>query len=380
MKVNLDCIHYIGDKPCIFKRPCEDCPEYRPMGTRILVIKLAAIGDVLRTTALIGGLLRSYSDPHITWVTDPGAAELIRGTGGIGRLLTFDLGTVLSLMSQRFDLVICLDKEPRAIALAEMVKAEKKLGFGMSPEGSLTIFNRESEYALRLGLDDPLKFHENAKSYPEIIYEMCGIPYRGEKYVVSLDPRDVRLAQAVLRDKGILGVGGTASRSPMIGLNTGAGPAFTHKAWTTEGFSRLARVLKERAGGTIVLLGGSREIENNREIEALSGGAAVAVGGDQGLREFAAMISLMDLLVTGDTMALHLAVGIGIPTVAIFGPTAHQEVDLFGLGEKVVTTIGCAPCYRGRCDKNPHCMDAVSVDEVLSAALKVLKKNMKEKK
>jgi ADP-heptose:LPS heptosyltransferase len=369
MKFNVDCIYYIGEKPCRFKRLCEGCPEYRPMGKRILIIKLAAIGDVLRTTALIPGLVRRYRDPHITWVTDRAAAQLIRTTDGIGRLMTYDLGTVLALMSQRFDVLISLDKEPRAIGLAELVRAERKLGFGMSPEGSLTTFNPESEYALRLGLDDPLKFHENKKSYPEIIYEMCAIPYEGDRYVVGLDPDKRRWAERLFAERGL------TKKRPLVGLNTGAGPAFTHKAWTADGFAGLARALVEKTGGTVLLLGGEREAERNREIEAAAGGAALAVGGDQSLSEFAAMISLLDLLVTGDTMALHLGVGLSVPTVAIFGPTAHAEVDLFGLGEKVVTTIDCAPCYRGRCDKNPNCMDKIGTDEVLSAALLVLKKN-----
>ncbi len=374
MKVNLDCIYYIGEKPCRFKRLCEGCDHYRPMGTRILVIKLAAIGDVLRTTSLLAGLVRHYKDPHVTWVTDPVAAGLLSANPGIHRLFVFDLGTVLALMAQRFDVLICLDKEPRAVGLAGLVPAEKKLGFALSAEGSLTIFNPESAYALRLGLDDPLKFYENKKSYPEIIYEMCGIPYRGDKYTVTLDPKDRDYARRLFAEKGL------SDRPLLIGLNTGSGPAFTRKAWTPEGFAGLARALHEKAGATVVLLGGERERERNREIETLSGGAAVTIGGSQSLPEFAAMLSLCDLVVTGDTLALHLAVGLSIPTIAIFGPTAHREVDLFGLGEKVVTAIECAPCYRGVCDRSPGCMDVIGIDEVLTATLGVLKKHLKVKK
>ncbi len=369
MKVNLDCIYYLGEKPCRYKRLCDGCPEYTPMGTRILIIKLAAIGDVVRTTSLIAGLLKTYENPHITWLTDSAAAQLLKETGGINRLLTYDLGSVLWLMSQRFDVLVCLDKEPRAAALALLVAADSKFGFINSPEGSLTIANPESGYALRLGLDDPLKFHENTKSYPAIIYEMCAIPYEGQDYAVTVNQQDRRWAEALFREKEIDG------KHPLIGLNTGAGPVFTHKSWTKEGFAGLARALAEETGATVLLLGGERELERNRYIQKASGGAAAVIGGRQTLGQFAAMLSLLDLVVTGDTMALHLAVGLSIPTVAIFGPTSHTEVDLFGRGEKVIAAIDCAPCYRSGCEKNPHCMDAITIDEVLSAVLRVLEGN-----
>ncbi len=369
MKVNLDCIYYLGEKPCRFKRLCEGCPEYSPMGTRILIIKLAAIGDVVRTTSLIPGLKKKYDNPHVTWITDAAAAGLLKGIKDIHRLLTYELGAVLYLLSQKFDVLISLDKEPRAIGLAGLISAKEKLGFTASGEGSLTVFNPESEYALRLGLDDPLKFHDNKKSYPAIIYEMCAIPYEGQKYIVTLDEKDLGWARSLFRDRSV------GAQHPVIGLNTGAGPAFTHKAWTAEGFAGLARALVRETGGTVVLLGGEREAQKNREIERESGGAAAVIGGDQNLGQFAAMISLLDLLVTGDTMALHLAVGLSVPTVAIFGPTAEAEVDLFGHGQKVVSTIDCAPCFRSRCEKNPHCMDGITVDQVLAAALRVLQTN-----
>ncbi len=66
-------------------------------------------------------------------------------------------------------------------------------------------------------------------------------------------------------------------------------------------------------------------------------------------------------------MALHIAIALGVPAVAVFGPTVPQEIDLFGRGRKVVSRLECAPCYRRSCDRSPSCMDAVPADEVLAA-------------
>jgi heptosyltransferase-2 len=77
-------------------------------------------------------------------------------------------------------------------------------------------------------------------------------------------------------------------------------------------------------------------------------------------------------VVTGDTLGLHVAVARGVGVVALLGPTCAQEIELFGLGERIVSSVECAPCYRRRCDREPNCMDAISVGEIVRAAEAVL--------
>lgn len=335
-----------------------------------MIIKLAATGDVIRTTPLISGLKKRYENPHITWVTDPAAYQLLKTNREIDRFLVFNLESVLYLTVQKFDLLISLDKEPRAVGLAGNIRAKRKVGFCLSKFGTLDIYNKRSEYALRLGIDDPLKFYENEKSYPEIIFEMCGLEYKGERYRLDIDTADHDYARALFEDKGLL-EGGI-----IVGLNIGAGPVFANKAWTEAGFVGLIdRLGSVKAGGKkikVVLLGGEGEREKVERVHKASGKKVVDIGCGHSVSQFAAIISLLDLLITGDTMALHIALAHDVAVIAIFGPTVESEIDLFGLGRKVVTNIDCAPCYRPSCDRSPNCMDAISVEEVLEAALSVL--------
>jgi heptosyltransferase-2 len=108
-----------------------------------------------------------------------------------------------------------------------------------------------------------------------------------------------------------------------------------------------------------------------QEVLRRAGGAAVD-GGTHGLLDYAALVGLCDAIVTGDTMALHVAIALGVPVVAVFGPTVPQEIELFGRGRKVVSQIDCAPCYRRSCERSPSCMDGVSVDEVLAALREII--------
>ncbi len=150
-----------------------------------------------------------------------------------------------------------------------------------------------------------------------------------------------------------------------IGLNTGAGEVFANKAWTLEGFLELIRRLKEEPQAELLLLGGPAEREKNREILKGAGKRVIDTGCDNTLGQFAALVNLCDLVVTGDTTALHIAIGLRKNVVAIFGPTCAPEIELYGRGAKVRTPLSCAPCYRRSCEISPSCMEAIPVDEVM---------------
>ncbi len=73
MMMHHDCRYFLGHKPCRFRCVCDGCVHYSPFGKRILIIKLAALGDVLRTLRAID------PDCHITWLTEPGVVPMLQG-------------------------------------------------------------------------------------------------------------------------------------------------------------------------------------------------------------------------------------------------------------------------------------------------------------
>lgn len=355
----LDCRYFVGDRPCKFKRTCEGCDRYQPMGKRILIVKLAAIGDVLRTTPLLTGLKRAYPQSHITWVVDKEAYPLLQNNPLIDRLLTFDFPSTLPLELETFDLVMGLEKEPRGAALVSRVKADVKKGFGLGPEGSIYPLNRASEYAFFLGLCDEEKFYRNQKTYPELIFEIAELDYQKDEYLLFLSPEDIAFAEGFAKKVGL------RKGEVVIGLNTGAGGVFANKAWILEGYVKLIEKLAKEPKTRLLLLGGPGERERNRKILRRVKKAVLDTGCENTLGQFAALIGLCDLVVTGDTTALHLAIGLKKKVVAIFGPTCAQEIELYGRGEKILSPISCSPCYRRKCDVLPNCMEAITVEEVM---------------
>lgn len=367
MQVRYDCRHFLGHKPCRFRRPCAGCPHYAPFGERILIIKLAAVGDVLRTTPLLRGLRRAYPQAHITWLTEENAAPLLDGIAEIDRLLTCDWENALRLECETFDRLYCFDKEARATALAMKIRAARKAGFGMSAYGSVMPLDGASEYMFRLGIDDALKFRINTKTYPELVFECAGLPYpEPQEYVFP----DLAAEIGAAREKlAALGVGESDLK---IGLNTGAGAVFATKKWTEEGYIRLADRLAEDLGARVLLLGGPAEVERNARIRAAVRRPVIDTGNDNALRAFAGLVGNCDLVVTGDTLAMHLAIGLGIPVVVILGSTCHQEIELYGRGAKIVSDFDCSPCYLSSCPKEYTCMQAIAPEQVYETVLQVL--------
>lgn len=359
LRLRPDCIHFRGDKPCIFNRLCPDCPHFAAFPTRILIIKCRAMGDVLRTTPLLPGLKRKYPLSYLTWLVDSESEDLLRHNPYIDRLVRFDLESALRLQVSEFDLLICLDKEPGPTALATKVSAAEKRGFGMNEFGNLVVFNPAAEYAYRLGVDDDLKFRINKKSYQEIVHEAAELPYARDEYVFSLPEEAKQKARAFIKRRRL------SRHRPAVGLNTGSGSKFETKQWPAEHFLKLISLLTQKTKAQVFLLGGPREKELNRFLARKSRARAVDTGTDNSLLEFAGFISLLDLVVTSDTLGMHLAIALKKPVVALFGSTSPQEIELYGRGSKIFLETDCAPCYKQTCT-DPKCMTAIRPERVFS--------------
>ena len=83
-------------------------------------------------------------------------------------------------------------------------------------------------------------------------------------------------------------------------------------------------------------------------------------------------------MVTGDTLAMHIAIGLKVPVLVMLGPTCHQEIELYGRGAKIVSDFDCSPCYLSVCPKQVTCMDAISVDAVFESVAELLRSRSSE--
>jgi len=365
MFLRLDCRYFLGDRPCRFNRLCEGCDLYEPMGTRILIIKLGASGDVLRTTPILKSLKDKYTTSHITWLVDKDSLDVLNGNPFIDRVLVFDTEAVVRLMVEDFDVIINLDKAHRACAMAELVKGKKRYGFGLSRYGNIYPLNRGCNYAFNLGLSDDLKFRQNRQTYQEMLFESIEMDYKKEEYVFNLLEEDLSWAREYLMSQGL------REGNLIIGLNTGGGDAFAKKGWYEEGFHALAELCVKELDARVLILGGPKEVERNKRLCSTSNVPLINTGNYNPLGRFAGIIKCCDLVVSGDTLGMHIAIAVKTPVVALFFSTCPQEIEFYGRGMAIKAGVDCAPCYKKDCDRD-DCIRDISVQKVYSGIVALL--------
>lgn len=367
--IRTDCRHYSGYKPCNKHDGCPDCPHYAARGEQLLVIKLGAMGDVLRTKALLPALKRAHPNSWIVWLTNPGSESIARDPL-VDEVRTYTPEGLGALEGRHFARVLSLDKDAHAVALSARVSADLRQGFAPTAYNTITVWNRGAEEALRLGLSDEFKFRRNRKTMPHIVHDIAELPYDGATYALTIPDAARREADAAWRALAL------PPKLPTIGINTGCGPVFATKGWTAANMAELLRHMGIAGDVSLVLLGGPREEQLHRELLRAAGGLAGTrvfnAGNDHKLETFFALIEKCDAVLSADTLAMHVAIALRRPLVAYFGPTCEQEIDLFGLGEKIVTDFACAPCYLKTCPHARTCMDALAPETVEAALRRVL--------
>lgn len=363
--INDDCRFFVGEKPCRFGRMCEGCPEYLPWKGQVCVIKTAALGDVLRTTTLLPAIERRFPDHKVTWVTSGAAAPLLRGNPHVHEVVVLGSGVIPALLQRKFDLLINLDKTQAECGLAMALNAKSKAGVGMSPFGVPVPMNEAAEYYFSLGLSDDLKFKKNKKTYHTLIREVCALDDKREAPEIFLTDAEKGRAVQILHDAGCV------AGKKKIGIVPGAGKVFAHKSPGIPWWSGLADTLRRTVpGAEIVALGGPEDAPVIQNLLAETGGLPFVAQDD--IRLYAGVVAAMDVVITGDTMALHIATAFSRPVVALFGPTCAAEIDLFVKGEKILSPMSCAPCYRATCDKDPSCTDSIDSARVAKWAVSFL--------
>jgi len=372
MLLKLDCRYYKGEKSCKFNQLCEGCGFYEPMGKRVLIIKLGATGDVLRTTPLLKPLREKYMPSHITWLVDKNSAEALKGNLFIDKLLVFDAESLAGLMVERFDMVINFDKAYKAAAIAEQVNGKGKYGFGLSQYGTIYPLNKESDYTFSLGLSDELKFKKNKKTYQEMLFESVCMGYNKEEYILNVPEDDALWAENYLKSQGV------EKGDLLIGLNTGGGDIFANKGWYEKGFLGLAELCVKNLNAKLVLLGGHQEIEKNERL-CKNSKIPLINSGNNTLGRFAGIVKQCDTVVSGDTLAMHIAIAVKTPVVALFFSTCPQEIEFYDRGMALSASVECAPCYKRNCDRD-DCIKDISVEKVYNGIEYLLKDNSKLQK
>lgn len=348
-----DCKHFLAYIPCKPHKQygvhCDDCEYYSKSVGRVLIIKLGAIGDVIRTTPLITKINKELPGYEIWWLTL--TPDILPSS--VNKKLSFNLKDILILEETEFDWVINLDKDYEACSILNRIKAKKKDGFYLK-DGKTAPINKRAEHKFLTGLFDDLN-QKNKKSYPQEIFEICGWKFKNEDYLL-----DVEAKQWNIESYG----------KKIVGLNTGCGDRWISRLWPDEYWIELISKL-DKEGYYPLLLGGKNEHEKNLYFAEHT--EAVYLG-HFSLKEFISLVNNCDLVVSAVTMAMHLAIGLKKPLVLLNNIFNRYEFELYGRGEIIEPDKKCKCFFQNSCtNEDYNCMNHLSVEKIFNSIKRSLK-------
>jgi len=353
MNIKTDCRLYKGDIPCKphkeFGVHCEDCVYYKKTSINVLIIKLGAIGDIIRTTPLIRKLRNVHPDANIYWLT---YSPEILSSDWVDNIVSVNSENLEIIKAIHFDWLINLDKDKIAIALTKTIEAEKKSGFTMDKFGNAQpISNKAEEHKWITGIFNDIS-KQNTKHYVQEIFEICGFNFNDEEYILEI--KDKNYNWDINKSKKV------------IGLNTGCGGRWISRLWPDDYWVELAKKLISD-GSEVVFLGGEQEHEKNLMLSKKSGGKYF---GHFNLENFILLINECNLIVTAVTMAMHIAVGLKKKLVLFNNIFNKKEFYLYGRGEILEPEFECDCYYSAICPNN--CMQYIYPHKVIETISKLI--------
>ncbi len=344
-----DCKHFRADLPCKphkkYDVHCENCEYYDKKTKKILIIKLGAIGDVIRTTPLVEKIRKEMPEAAIWWLT---YSPDILPNDAIEKIFPFTPESLLVLKATKFDTVMNLDKDQHACALMTMIDADNRIGYTLK-DGMPAPVNDNAVHKFHTGLFDDVN-QANTLSYPQEIFNICGWEFEGEEYLLDSDKSiDWKIPR---------------EGKKIVGLNTGCGDRWTTRLLKEEYWEQLIAMLQKK-GYFPMLLGGQQEDEKNLRLAKNTG---AYYPGHFSLKEFISLMDECEAVVTAVTMGFHIAVGLKKKVILMNNIFNKYEFELYGRGEIVEPDKKCTCFFSPKCTNDEYfCMNSMTPEKIFAA-------------
>jgi heptosyltransferase-3 len=350
---------------------------------RILIIVTRRIGDVLLATPVVNSLRRAWPQAQLDMLVFAGTEGFVKAHPGVNRVLTikerpgiFEHARLILKLARRYDLALSLLAGDRPTLYA-FIAGKRRAG--------LLIATRKHRWKRTLlNAWSPLDQSDThtVRAHLALLY-LLGIEAHAD-VTPSATPEDQAAAEALL--------------APLAGARYAVlhvYPKFRYKMWTVEGWIAVARWLEQR--GLRIVMTGSREADEQRYVAQIASHIphALNLAGKLDLGGVARVISRATLYVGPDTAITHAAAGLGVPTVALFGPSnpvkwgpwpaGHSALHdpWQRVGTQAVNRVrlvqgggACVPCGFEGCERHIEssslCLDTLSAEKVIDAIASVL--------
>jgi heptosyltransferase-2 len=329
---------------------------------KILVRSTNWIGDAVMTTPALEAIRTTFPRAEIVVVANPMVAQLFTPHPWCDRVIVYDRKSEHKglaglwrfaghLKEQHFDLAILLQKAFEAALLIFLAGVPERIGFSTDGRGFLL--------TRRTPLTAELRRQHHSRHYLQMLQQF-GITGGSGDLLLEVSHVEQKWAKERL---------GSGS---FFAINPGAAYG-SAKRWIPERFAEVGDSLARQYGVKIVLTGGPGEMEIGRDIESFMLEKPLNLIGRTSVRQMMAVINRCRLMVTNDSGPMHVAAALGVPIVAIFGPTDHTTTYPWAKQYRIVRKdLECAPCLKRQCPTDHRCMKEITTEDVLRAARQLL--------
>lgn len=317
---------------------------------RILIVSTTALGDTLWATPALTSLRNSFPSAQIAVLTSPIGMHVLKHNPNIDQLYLYrNLPSLwLSLRRQKFDTALIFHASQR-LPLPLVVAA------GIPRIVGTAGLNKGLDFLLTHSLPNHYQ-HEIMRRLQMV--ETIGGTISSETLSFFLQPEERKIALSGF----------------WIAIHPGSKDLF--KRWPPEHFAKVGRALQTKFDCRIMITGTEEERPLMEQIaEQIPGSQTIQKG--LSLRQFAALLEKMSLLISNDTGPVHLACALSLPVVALYSST---QPDLCGPHRAsqaiaIVKKATCHPCLKKKCSA-PFCFLQIGTEEVLAAATKLLEESI----
>lgn len=335
--------------------------------TRVLIVKLSSIGDVIHTLPSLYALRKGFEEKgikaRIDWLVEEAASGILKDHPMIDELIVVkrgwaanlkeNLAVARGLKSRRYDIVLDFQGLLKSGVWMRLLNGARKIGFSNARELS------------HIFLNEKLPPYDPERHAVERYLDLAGYALGGEAvkhravFPLNLGKDDKKKVAEMLKGNGV------PKDAPFFVMVPRA--RWATKLWSDERFIELGKEITERHGLYAVLAGSASDRAALDAIKAGIGDRAVNLAGATGLKELARLFKLSRFAVTVDSGPMHIAAAAGTRVIALFGPTAPWRTGPWGRGHVILRKdLECSPCFKRKC-ADVKCMKGISVEEVCDA-------------
>ncbi|MGB8324901.1 MAG: lipopolysaccharide heptosyltransferase II [Candidatus Acidiferrum sp.] len=334
---------------------------------KLLIRATNWVGDAIMALPAIRTMRTKLPGAQISIVARPYVVDLYQNQNLCDELISYDPNGehrgwsgrerfARQLRTKKFDLAILLQNAFDAAWMAWRAGIPERIGYARDARSFLLT---KAVPVPKLG---EIPAHEKFY-YLELLRRagVCGSsPELAHIRLDVLQPAKLRARETLLTE---------GSRPEALRLAIAAGASYgSAKCWHPERFAAVANRVQSELGADVILFGTAAESNVSNAIAAAMNRPPIDMTGKTSMSDLPALLSQCHLFLGNDSGAMHVAAAVGLPVVAVFGPTDPNGTAPVTPRHSVVQQKPyCSPCFLRRCPTDHRCMNDVTTAMVASA-------------